>query len=82
MEFPAWDFRHGDWLFPAVLPADLDLELIKLADQLVLTYLAEDIRPWYAGVLPPATGDLGLGFRLWFGQLQHPNALCLADFPL
>jgi hypothetical protein len=75
MEFPAWDFRHGEWLFPAVLPADLDLELIKLADQFVLTYQAKDIHPRYTGSLPPATGDLGLGLRLGFGQLQHPNAL-------
>ena len=82
MEFPARDFCHGEWLFPAVLQADLDLELIRLADQFVLTYLAKNIRPGYAGVLPPATGDLGLGFRLGCGQLQHPNALFLADFPL
>ena len=82
MEFPARDFRHGEWLLLAVLPANLDLEPIKLANQFVLAYLAEDIRPRYAGVLHSATGDLGLGFRLGFGQLQHPNALFQANFPL
>ena len=53
--------------------ADLDLEPINLADQLVLTYLGGDIFPRYAGGLPPRTADLGLGFRLGFLQLQHPN---------
>ena len=62
MEFPARDFRHGEWLFPAVLLEELDLELIKLADQFVLTYLAKDIRPRYAGVLPPATGHWSFFF--------------------
>jgi hypothetical protein len=65
--------QAGEWLFPAVLLADLDLEPINLADQFVPTYLAGDIFPWYAGGLPPGIADLGLGFRLGFLQLQHPN---------
>ena len=71
---------QGEWLFPAVLLADLDLESINLSDQFVLTYLAGDVFPGYAGGLPPGTADLGLGFRLHVGflQLQHPNALFLA----
>ena len=46
---------------------------INLADQFVLTYLAGDIFPRCAGSLPPKTADLGLGFRVGFLQLQHPN---------
>ena len=53
--------------------ADLDLEPINLAYQFVLTFLAGDISPKYAGGLRPGTVDLGLGFRLGFLQLQHPN---------
>ena len=47
----------GEWLFPAVLPADVDLEPINLVDQFVLTCLARDIIPCYAGGLRPGTGD-------------------------
>jgi len=53
-----------------VLMADLDLEPINLSDQFVLTYLAGDISPTYASILPPGTADLGLGFRLGFLQLK------------
>jgi hypothetical protein len=60
-----------------VLLADLDLESINLSDQFVLTYLAGDVFPMYAGGLLPGTADLGLGFRLGFFQLQHLNALFL-----
>jgi hypothetical protein len=56
-----------------VISADLDLEPINVADQFVLTYLVGDIFPRNAGGLPPGTADLGLGFRLGFLQLQHPN---------
>ena len=62
-----------EYLFPAVILADLDLEPINPADQFVLTYLAVDFFPVNAGGLPPGTVDLGLGFRLGFHQLQHPN---------
>jgi len=58
------------WLFPAVLFADLDLEPINLSDQFVLTYLAGDIFPTYAGSFSPGTIDLGLGFRLGFLRLK------------
>jgi hypothetical protein len=57
IDFFTRDFRHGEWLFPAVLAANLDLEPMNLADQFVLTFLAGDILSWYAGGLPPATGD-------------------------
>ena len=40
-----------------MLAANLDLEPMNLADQFVLTFLAGDILSWYAGGLPPATGD-------------------------
>jgi hypothetical protein len=63
----------GEWLFPAVLLEDLDLDPINLADQFVPTYLSGDIFPLCAGGLLPGTADLGLGFRLGFLQLQHPN---------
>ena len=62
-----------EYLFPAVILADLDLEPINPADQFILTYLAVEIFPVNAGGLPPGTVDLGLGFRLGFLQLQHPN---------
>ena len=41
--------QAGEWLFPAVLLADLDLEPINLSDQFVLTYLVGDLFPMYAG---------------------------------
>ena len=53
-----------------MLSADLDLEPINLSDQCVLTYLAGDIFPEYAGSLPPGTAGLGLGFRLGFLQFK------------
>ena len=59
-----------EWLFPAVLLADLDLEPINLSDQFVLTYLAGDILAAYAGSFSPGTIDLGLGFRLGFLRLK------------
>ena len=37
--------------------ADLDLEPSNLADQFVLTYLADEILSRYAGGLLPATAD-------------------------
>ena len=43
------DFCHGEWQFRVVLPADLELEPNNLADQFVLTYLADEILPRYAG---------------------------------
>jgi hypothetical protein len=49
--------RHGEWLFPATLPADLDLEQLNPADQFVPTYLAGDMLPRNAGGLPTGTGD-------------------------
>ena len=58
-----------EWLFPAVLLADLDLEPINLSDQFVLTYLAGDIFPAYAGSFSPGTIDLG--FRV---QIRVPSA--------
>ena len=58
------------WLFPAVLFADLDLEPINLSDQFVLTYLAGDIFPTYAGSFSPGTIDLNLGFRFGFLRLK------------
>ena len=63
------EIQAGEYLFPAVLWADLALQPINLADQFVLTYLAVDIFPVNAGGLPPGTADLGLGFRLGFLQL-------------
>jgi len=54
---PNSGFSAGEWLFPAELPADLDLERINLADQFFPTYLAVDILPKNAGVLLPGTGD-------------------------
>ena len=54
-----------------MLLADLDLESVNLSDQFVLTYLAGDAFPMYAGGLPPGIADLGLGFRLGFLQLQQ-----------
>jgi len=62
--------------------ADFDLEPINLADQFVPTYLAGDIFPRYAGGLPPGTADLGLGFRLGFLQLEHPNLRTSRKNPL
>ena len=59
-----------EWLFPAVLLADLDLEPINLSDQFVLTYLAGDVFPAYTGSFCPGTIDLGLGFRLGFLRLK------------
>jgi hypothetical protein len=56
-----------------VLLKDSDLDPINLADQFVPTYLSGDIFSMCAGSLPPGTADLGLGFRLGFLQLQHPN---------
>ena len=67
------EIQAGEWLFPAVVLADLDLEPINVADQSVLTYLVGDIFPRYAGGLPPGTAGLGLGFKLGFPQLEHPN---------
>ena len=67
------EIQAGEWLFPAVVLADLDLEPINLADQCVLTFLAGDILPRCTGGLLPGTADLGSGFRLGFLQLQHPN---------
>ena len=73
--------QAGEWLFPAVLLADLDFEPINLAEQFVPTYLFGDISPINAGGLPPGTADLGLGFRLGFLQLQYPiSYLRLTDF--
>ena len=65
--------QAGEWLFPAVLLADLDLKPINLADQFAPTYLFVDIFPTNAGGLPPGTAYLGLGLRLGFLQLRYPN---------
>ena len=46
--------------------ADLDLEPINLSDQFVLTYLAGDISPGYASILPA-----GFGFRVY---IRVPSA--------
>jgi hypothetical protein len=51
------DPATGEWLFPAVLPVDLDLEQSNLADQFFLTYLVGGILPRYAGVSRTGTGD-------------------------
>ena len=67
------EIQAGEWLFPAVLLADLDLGPINLADQFVPTYLSGDTFPMNAGGLPPENSDLGLEFRLGFLQLQHPS---------
>ena len=37
------EIQAGEWLFPAVVLADLDLETINVADQFVLSYLVGDI---------------------------------------
>ena len=51
------EFSLCEWLFPALLLADLDLEPLNLADQFVLSCLAGDVFPWYAGGFPPGTVD-------------------------
>jgi hypothetical protein len=67
------EIQAGEWLFPAVVLADLDFEPINAGDLFVLTHLVGDIFTRYAGGLPPETAGLGSGFRLGFLQLQHPN---------
>ena len=50
-------FWSGEWLFPAMLPADFDLEPFNLADQFVLSCLVSDMLPRNAGGVPPVFGD-------------------------
>ena len=57
------EIQAGEWLFSAVLLADLDFEPINLADQFVPSYLSGDFFSMNAGGLPQGTADLGLGFR-------------------
>ena len=59
------EIQAGEWLFPAVLLANLDLEPINLADQFFSTYLSGDISPMNAGSLTPVTAHLGLGFLVF-----------------
>ena len=50
-------FWPGEWLFPAMLPADFDLEPFNLADQFVLSFLVSDMLPGDAGGIPPVIVD-------------------------
>jgi len=49
------EFWPGEWLFPAMLLADLDLTPLNTADQFVLTYLASDMLAKNGAGVPPAT---------------------------